>query len=196
MKNHGVIEREDEVELEWARNRPTSMAKLYETNPDDSKGKWECALNEMETRFLGEYRRAWPNAAFQLNQDPASGHGHKASSDFRLFTLISNLGLIWSDHVNRWILPTEALVCQHFPVLPYFHKKDDELTVFHIQNEHRSGRHVGAQVGNSMHVGIMSLLQLHSLAEVRRAKIPDLFQNIKLARTLEFWVVVVVYWWA
>eukprot|EP00435_Cladocopium_sp_Y103_P024848 s1306_g6.t1 len=183
MKNMGVIADEEECELAWARKRPTSMAGHFDENPALAPGKWECALNDMEYKFLDSYRRAWPGAAFQLNQCPTSGHGHHSSSEHRLFTLISNLGLIWSDHVGRWMLPTETLICQHFPVLPYFHRKEDELTVFHIKNDARHGRRVGAQVGNSMHVGIMSLLQLHSLCEIKRATVPDLFVNIKLART-------------
>ena len=187
MKNQGVIQDEEEVELAWAESRPTSMASHWNQDAEGEcllrPGKWECALNVMESGFLHQYRRAWPGSAYQLNQDPGSGHGHHTTSDKRLFTLISNLGLIWSDHVQRWLLPTEALLCQHFPVLPYFHDKKDLLTVFHVPNPSRHGRRVGAQVGNSMHVGIMALLQLHSLCEIRRAKVPDLFRNIRLART-------------
>ena len=33
-----------------------------------------------------------------------------------------------------------------------------------------------------MHVGVMALLQLHSLSEVRHQRVPELFKNIRLAR--------------
>lgn len=79
--------------------------------------------------------------------------------------------------------PTEALICQKFPVLPHVHNPAAMLTSFNAPNPHRNARHVCKQVGNSMHCGVMSLLQLHSLAEVRRPAIPSLFANIRLART-------------
>ena len=99
-----------------------------------------------------------------------------------MFTLIHNLGLVWSDHVGRWLSPTEALACQHFPVVPYLHSPDLKLTSFHFDRQGRSGRHIGPQVGNSMHCGVMGLLQLHSLSEVLHPRIPDLFKNIRLVR--------------
>ena len=98
MKNQGVIQDEEEVELAWAESRPTSMASHWNQDAEGEcllrPGKWECALNVMESGFLHQYRRAWPGSAYQLNQDPGSGHGHHTTSDKRLFTLISNLGLV------------------------------------------------------------------------------------------------------
>lgn len=179
MKNRGVLKNELEMELEWARKRPTSRANTEEGSEDKC---FELALNEMEYSFLQEYRRAWPGAAYQLNQDPSSGHGHHSANDFEMFTLISNLGLIWSDHCRRWLSPTEALSCQYFPVVPYLHDPELQLSTFHVAREGRSGRHIGAQVGNSMHVGVMALLQLRSISEVQHHRVPDLFKNIRLAR--------------
>ena len=207
-----MVKDEIERELEWAINRPTSRAHLFgealplcgneESGnakaagavPDlaDSPVPFEMALNEMEHHFLEGYRLAWPGSACQLNQDPKSGHGHHSSSDYCLFTLISNFGLVWSDHVGRWMFPTEALVCQHFPVVPGLHDYSLELTSFHLPNEARAGRHVFTQVGNSMHCGVMALLQLHSLSEVRYPKVSNLLANIRFARTAMTTVTVTV----
>lgn len=187
----GVLQNEAESELAWARSRPTSRSSdavasasvsLSLSTFSSSSNMFELALNSMEYDFLQNYRKMWPNSAYQLNQDPTSGHGHHAPDDFQLFTLISNFGLVWGEHANRWLMPTEALVCQHFPVVPKLHDPLLELTPFHLRNPHRSGRHVFTQVGNSMRCGVMALLQLHSLSEVRHPQVPSLFRNIRLAR--------------
>lgn len=181
----GVITDELVKEYKWASGRPTSRSGELEDSEDSSAPMmFERALNKMEFEFLQGYRRAWPNAAYQLNQDPYSGHGHHSSSDYEMFTLIANLGLVWSDHVGRWLSPTEALACQHFPVvMPFIHHPDAQLTSFHTGRDDRNGRKVCEQAGNSMHVGVMTLLQLHSLSEILHPRVPDLFRNIKLART-------------
>ena len=94
----GVIPDELAAELAWASSRPTSNANPENPHAEKywsdgaTKTEWELALNEMETRFLEQYRRAWPGSAFQLNQNPSSGHGHHASNH-ALFTLISQLWL-------------------------------------------------------------------------------------------------------
>ena len=158
MQDKGVLPKELLKEFQWACSRPTSRA--HTTDDDDIKKlmggessgpenveiknlKFELALNSMEHRFLKEYRQAWPLAAYQLNQDPSSGHGHHSTSEFEMFTLISNLGLIWSDHCERWLSPTEALACQYFPVVPFIHDPALELTTFHIPRDDRNGRHMG-----------------------------------------------------
>ena len=83
MRDKGVAGDECRNEMEWACNRPTARLKSWMLqNPsadqlpimsvDDPKS-WELSLNEMEFRFLQQYRRAWPGMAYQLNQDPSSG---------------------------------------------------------------------------------------------------------------------------
>ena len=191
MRLKGVLGDDCQRELDWAASRPTSRRKSFLEQHPEVEAKdlqvsnplaWATALNEMEYRFLEQYQRAWPDTAYQLNQDPSSGHGHHADKQV-LFTLISNFGLVWHDGAKRWLMPTEALVCQRFPVLPYIHD-GLELTTFNTRNESRNARHVCSQVGNSMHVGVMALLQLHSYAEIETRPMPCLFRNIKLARRL------------
>lgn len=183
----GVIEGEMERELEWARARPTSrhMIALGGGNPMDEQeleNPFEMALNEMEFEFLKKYQKMWPGSAYALNQDPSSGHGHHAPDAFQMFTLIANFGLVWADDAARWLMPTEALACQRFPVIPGLRDPSLQLTSFHLANPQRSGRRIFHQVGNSMHCGVMALLQLHSFSEVKHRAVPSLFRNIRLAR--------------
>eukprot|EP00435_Cladocopium_sp_Y103_P053912 s125_g17.t1 len=177
---YGVVDKEMLRELEWACSRPTRRFSLEEAGNDYEKG-----LTEMEYGFLDAYRKMFPGMAYALNQDPCSGHGAHATSDFKLFTLIHNFGLVWGDHCGRWLMPTEALAAQRFPILPVLphHQPQLMLTSFHLQNPQRSGRHIFSQVGNSMHCGVMALIQLHSFSEIQHRQVPGLFMNIRLART-------------
>ena len=71
----------------------------------------------------------WPGCAAQLNQDPyAQGMKTKADSPC-LHTLIANCSLIMSDVVKpaRWLLPTEALLSQGFPLLPGCRDDEDDV---------------------------------------------------------------------
>ena len=155
-----------------------------------SSATWETSLSAMEWRFLVEYRSRWPGTAYQLNQDPCSGHGHKAG--VALFTLISNMGLVWRDSdcrdgsgPSRWLMPAEALVCQGFPVVPWLHA-GERLCSFNENcdsSDHtRSARHVFQQVGNSMHVAVMAILQLHTLMHVPVSAPSILLQSLSVAR--------------
>lgn len=70
-----------------------------------------------------------------------------------------------------------------FPVCPHIHGDDcEDLSVFSIKRADRVGRHVFQQCGNSMHVGCMSILQLHSLACISHKKLSPLLANMNLAR--------------
>lgn len=93
MQSKGVVKNECVEDIKWARSRPT--CRMKKPSPDDmpedvaiadgdhgidvsKKSTWEMSLTESEFKFLETYRGAWPNTAYQLNQDPSSGHGHKA----------------------------------------------------------------------------------------------------------------------
>ena len=118
-----------------------------------------------------------PGTAYMLNQDPCAGHGHPANAR-ALFTLTSSMGLIWTDSPenlpHRWLAPTEALVCQGFPVVPFLHDSylANPLCCFHVVSPDRGGRHVFQQAGNSMHVAVMAVLQLHTHSSVRMCRFP------------------------
>lgn len=211
MQDKGVVKDECKQDIMWARGRPTCKREqdAQDEHVDDSgvgadssavaestgqelntdfdlndPATWESSLTISEKRFLDQYRDAWPNTAYQLNQDPSSGHGHKAGRH-AMFTLINNCGLVWSDTCAppRWMTATELLMCQGFPVVPFVHEPADHLSVFSFPNEHRNGRHVAAQAGNSMHVAVMALIQIHSLSEIRLQPISQLFKSIHEIRS-------------
>ena len=185
MQGKGVIEQECENDLQWARNRPTCEAGALEEPIDLLDATvWEDSLTISEKRFLEEYRRAWPNTAYQLNQDPSSGHGHKAG-EHAMFTLINNCGIVWSDTSSppRWLTATETLMCQGFPVIPFIHNSADGLSVFSLKNSNRVGRHVCAQAGNSMHLAAMALIQLFTLVEIPLKPVCPLFKTIHEVRS-------------
>lgn len=66
---------------------------------------------------LEAYRAMTPGQVYQLNQNPSSGFG-STSTPWALATLIRNCGLLYCDEVSRWMLPTEILATQGFPVVP------------------------------------------------------------------------------
>ena len=197
MQSKGVVKNECVEDIKWARSRPT--CRMKKPSPDDmsedvaiadgdidvsKRSTWEMSLTESEFKFLETYRGAWPNTAYQLNQDPSSGHGHKAG-EHAMFTLIHNCGLVWSDTCTppRWMTATELLMCQGFPSVPFIHDPSDGLSVFSFENPKRTGRHVAAQAGNSMHCAVMGLIQLHSLSEIPLQPVCPLFKTISDART-------------
>lgn len=188
VQGHGVVAHECEQDILWARGRPTSMGQMLALDTISVENLqdpdiWEWSLTSSELRFLGQYRSGWPNTAYQLNQDPASGHGHKAGQH-AMFTLINNCGLIWNDTAtpSRWMTATEALMCQGFPVIPLLHDPKDCLSVFSLENSQRNGRHTCAQAGNSMHCAVMALIQLYTLSEIPLRPVCPLFKHIQSAR--------------
>ncbi|CAE7587716.1 unnamed protein product [Symbiodinium sp. CCMP2592] len=180
----GVVVDELQEELRWEHDK--SMNSVEVSNLQDT-AVWESSLSAMEWRFLQEYRCRWPGTAYMLNQDPSAGHGHPANSK-ALFTLTSSMGLIWTDSPenvpHRWLAPTEALVCQGFPVVPFLH--DSYLTkpicCFHVASPDRGGRHVFQQAGNSMHVAVMAVLQLHTHSCVELNRPSPLMMQISASR--------------
>ena len=204
MQDKGVVEKECHMDIAWARGRPTCLAGKGKTSDSDvvdddalrnadreqepaqpvefelnDPQVWHDSLTVSEQKFLEVYKSAWPNTAYQLNQDPSSGHGHKAGAH-AMFTLINNCGLVWSDAASppRWMTATECLLCQGFPVVPFVHDPSHHLSVFSFKNPNRTGRHVAAQAGNSMHVAVMGLIQLHTLSEISLRPVCPLFKSI------------------
>ena len=129
----------------------------------------------------------YPNMVWQLNQDPYSGHG-TASTDWALGTLIHNGGLLFTEslHQPRWLFATECLAAQGFPVVPgMFNFEGDlckqPLCSFNLPSANRKIRAGCEQAGNSMHVMVMTVLQLHSLVALRYERLPDVIANVALA---------------
>ena len=66
--------------------------------------------------------------------------------------------------------------------MPGCHQPSYARCVFNLPRADRIGRHVYQQAGNSMHVGVMSILQLYSFAAVKHRKLSSLLANVRIAR--------------
>ena len=177
MDQHGVLQNEAAAELQWAMSRPSSMSHGQEDVDVHDPHVFKRALTQTELDHLEAYQASNPGHVYQLNQNPTSGFG-ATSTPWALATLIRNCGLLYFDDANRWLLPTELLATQGFPVIPgMFNLRDPEhareLCSFNIARADRKGRHVGAQAGNSMHTFPMTVLQIHSLVCLKHQAIPD-----------------------
>ena len=120
FKDRCVVDQEIEKELAWAQARPNSRA--HNRDPvvfvvDDEP--FLAVLTETEHMHWQAYKARWPGTAGQLNQDSMSQHATHSSKQC-LHTLIANCGLIMSDQISpeRWLLASECLLAQGFPVLP------------------------------------------------------------------------------
>ena len=82
-----------------ARYRATGASTHVEAYAADGKrNPWESCLNEFEIKSLAAYRSSWPNQAYSLSQNGATGFAMHSTPE-SLHTLIRNLGLVWSDAV-------------------------------------------------------------------------------------------------
>lgn len=150
-------------------------------------GKYSTACRLLRLEYCAKYRAMYPNMVWQLNQVPYSGHG-TASTDWALGTLIHNSGLLFTEslHQPRWLFATECLAAQGFPVVPgMFNFEGDlckqPLCSFNLPSANRKIRAGCEQAGNSMHVMVMTVLQLHSLVALRYERLPDVIANVALA---------------
>eukprot|EP00973_Karenia_brevis_P048362 6711685-Karenia_brevis.AAC.1 len=78
---HGALQDEAQAELAWAEHRTLAVCNhdeqpevLAELAPH-FKGRYVHALTPTELHYLKWYFTFWPKSAWQLNQDPESGHG-------------------------------------------------------------------------------------------------------------------------
>ena len=129
--NKGVIPDELNEELRWAQSRPTSKSHgMDQITFDNHPSPFRACLTETEELFWEGYQLKHPGRAGQLNQDSLSAFGH-ASLDGCLHTLIANCGLIMSSSCKpeRWLMGTETLIVQGFPVLPGFLEPGEVLLV-------------------------------------------------------------------
>ena len=106
-----------------------------------------------------------------------------------MMTLIKNMGLIVSDdHVLqgeegqgpelRWMMPTEALVAQGFPVHPVIHMNQQLCSFAMVPPRPRKPRLIFQQVGDAMHVHTVLVVLLHSYIAVRRTDSHALFRSL------------------
>lgn len=183
----GVLKREAATEFQWAISRPSSLSHGKDDLDHHDPLAFKLALAASETEHLEAYRASTPGHVFQLNQNPSAGFG-STSTPWALATLIRNCGLLYFDDLERWMLPTEILSTQGFPVVPKIFNLASEdspkLCSFNHYRKDRTGRQIGAQAGNSMHVFPMTVLQLHSLVCLRHQVVPE--PLVLISRTFYF----------
>eukprot|EP00435_Cladocopium_sp_Y103_P015431 s3436_g3.t1 len=115
-----VVEEEIQKELDWGQGRQNSRSYgqdrvLFGVHEEP----FLAVLTDTEYMHWQAYKSRWPGTAGQLNQDSMSPHATHSTQKC-LHTLIANCGIIMSDQVSpeRWLLGSECLLAQGFPILP------------------------------------------------------------------------------
>ena len=178
-------------ELKWAQQRPGSMAlDRPKALTVDDKEPFAASLTFTEERFRSVYAETHPHQCWQLNQNPESGFG-ASSTDHCLPTVIANAHLLYTERVSpaRWLVGSEALCTQGFPVMPGLWGLDQAdlwslaLCAFNLPREGRTSRRLMVQAGDSMNTMVMTVLALHGLVAWDRKKVPNVIANIRLSRS-------------
>lgn len=178
-----------EQELFWAQSRPTSQMHGCDQLLVSDEQPFKRALNFSEERYRASYERLHPGQAWQLNQNPDAGFGAASTNRF-LPTLIGNIHMLFTEEVSpaRWLMGSEALATQGFPVVPrLWGIAIEDFPVLCSFNKARAGRvsrQLLKQAGNSMNVFAMTVLTLHGLSEWQRKQLPPLLANIRLSRSV------------
>ena len=159
-------------ELRWASQRPTSQARESDVDSLDvlDAQAWLAALNVGEEDNRSSYALLHPNQVWALNQNPSNGFDN-ASNDLHLQTLIANMHMLWTEHPSvhpaHWLMGSEALVAQCFPLCPdLWNVPRNEfpiLSSFDLPREGRTSRAMMSQAGNSMNVIVMTAIHLLGL---------------------------------
>lgn len=174
-------------ELEWAQSRPQSQAHGAPTLTLASDEPFAKSLTFAEERYRASYAEMRPGQAWQLNQNPDAGFG-ASSSDHCLPTIIANVHLLFTERVSpaRWLLGSELLCSQGFPVAPYLwgipSSEFPILCSFNLERPSRTSRQIREQSGDTMNVFVMTILALHGILEWEHKPLPSLFANIRLSR--------------
>ena len=175
-----IIPDEAVVELKWAQSRRKSLAADTSVTTTASRGAYYGALTQVERDFDSGYEDRWPNCCRSLQQDPAC-HAMRSVGPY-MHTMIRNLGIVWAPHVQRWLLPTEALVAMGFPTHPR-NSASGHLCSYNIKLDvPRTGRHVCARAGNTMHLNVILAVMMHSLACYDASNYAKLFDVVTAAR--------------
>jgi hypothetical protein len=131
----------------------------------DTPDAFYKALTQLEQQFSDEYEDLYPGCARSVHQHPVKHSEH--STPTHLHTLIKNLHIVFADvgdgSCRRWLLSSEALAAQGFPVYPKAKPTDGAmLTSFNIARVDRDIKVVSSQAGNAMHVQVAFVAMLHS----------------------------------
>ncbi len=130
----------------------------FKTNADVQPYPAVQAINQSELTRLRKYRRRWPSLTFSrayaLWQEP---HGAPCVSQPRVFQCQTRKqGIVFLDLLNRYVMPSEFLTLQGFPV-PACTKLFNETTSFDMPLAARDPRQTIEQSGNSMPVPVIGM---------------------------------------
>ena len=188
----GVIPREKQSELEWAKARPTCGAHAaYHDGTIDSDGPFFESLNKMEHVFLKNYRGESPGIhCYSLAQNPLEHP--QMSWGHILQAVIRNCHLMWADRKSltawdahcaargcgpappresRWMMPTELLTSQGFRLHPDFMRVQFPSLAFPVvfetpfmhTNPKRNSAALKHQSGNTVNTNVMGIAWLRLL---------------------------------
>lgn len=177
-------------ELQWARKRKSSHAKVHDCIPTaflcdaeygparegmmvrDGESAYEVALNGMERKFLDGYRRKAkrrhvPNANLQNNPEKMSLCKLVDRTNATLPTVVKSMHLTWTDQslphgvfCSRWMASTEALTSQGYRLHPAV-RRPYRQSSFDIALAGRKGYCLREAAGNAMHLSCVGLLWVH-----------------------------------
>ena len=109
-------------ELAWAAQRKGSgcRGKFPATDINEEvlqlPGAFRAALSKFELTNLEFYENSYPcGCVYKLNQNPAKNRG-VASGKEVLHCIIKNTQIDWSSEHARWMVASELLTAQGFPV--------------------------------------------------------------------------------
>ncbi len=196
-----VIDDELRRDLQWAKDRPSSLANLPDAMNDfvgatmspDNVSPFLAGINHMESLHLSGYRELWPNHCYSLMQNPWD---HPSKSHGRsLQCIIKSTGLYWADQsalqagdaktqsyhtrsLSRHMMGSEFLTGQGFRVRPQdtTHLGYTQSS-FNIPCSARCGQHVKSQAGNAVNINAMGLLMLASYCHYGQRTVADQFDD-------------------
>ena len=196
-----VIDDELRRDLQWAKDRPSSLANLPGAMNDfvgatmspDNDSPFLAGINHMESLHLSGYRELWPNHCYSLMQNPWD---HPSKSHGRsLQCIIKSTGLYWADQsalqagvaktqsyhtrsLSRHMIRSEFLTGQGFRVRPQdtTHLGYTQSS-FNIPCSARCGQHVKSQAGNAVNINAMGLLMLASYCHYGQRTVADQFDD-------------------
>lgn len=174
----GEDEFKEEVyqELLWSCSRKKSQThtdaiQFDEVLKNGAENAFESSLTESEAKILADYKKEEQHPVYglicSLNQRPAAGRGVSSKSK-TMYTLIANPSLHFLTKQKRWLLPSELLILQGFPVLARFSqpggtKKPACSFAAAPQLPARRRLDTLKQAGNSMQVPVIGATMLYVL---------------------------------
>ena len=104
-------------DIAQAARRESTVGKSVHAADKDCRG--HPAIQDLsctELKLLRTYRRIAPGCVYMMSQDPVKMPNF--SSPFRLQTQTHSQGMMLVDRAHRWLLGSELLALQGFPMFP------------------------------------------------------------------------------